>query len=96
MTLKRKSKQYIKNYVDEAIFKEIRNALESLDYGTVTITIHSGRTMQIEVARKNVWITCGALRKGRGYKQLSGIPILISTNCRKALDEVSLVKQIKS
>ncbi len=52
MTLKRKSKKYIKNYIDEAILKEIREALESLDYGTVTITIHSGRTMQIEVTEK--------------------------------------------
>lgn len=52
MTLKGKPKDYIKNYIDDAILKEIREALESVEYGTVTITIHSGRTMQIEVTKK--------------------------------------------
>jgi len=48
MTLKGKPK----NFVDEAILKEIREAVESLDYGTVTIKIHSGRAMQIEITEK--------------------------------------------
>jgi len=48
MTLKGKPK----NFVDEAILKEIREAVESLDYGTVTIKIHSGRAMQIEITKK--------------------------------------------
>lgn len=52
MTLKGKPKDYIVNYIDDAILKEIREALESVEYGTVTITIHSGRTMQIEVTKK--------------------------------------------
>jgi hypothetical protein len=53
------SKVTAKNIVNDAIIKEIRDAIETLEYGDVTIKVHNSRITQIEVAKRkrfdNVW-----------------------------------------
>jgi hypothetical protein len=48
-----------KNIVNDAIIKDIAVAVESLDYGTVTIKVHETKIIQIEVTEKkrfdDVW-----------------------------------------
>jgi len=48
-----------KNIVNDAIIKDIADAVGSLDYGTVTIKVHETKIIQIEVTEKtrfdDVW-----------------------------------------
>lgn len=46
------SKQNQKNIVNEAIMKEIIEALNSLKYGYVQITVHNSRVVQIDRTEK--------------------------------------------
>lgn len=46
------SKQNQKNIVNEAIMKEIIEALNSLKYGYVQITVHNSRIVQIDRTEK--------------------------------------------
>ena len=45
-------KQSTESVINETIFKEIRNALAGLAYGTVAITVHNRKITQIEVSHK--------------------------------------------
>jgi hypothetical protein len=49
-----------KTIINDSIIKDIRDAIEKLGYGTVTITVHNKKITQIEVAEKkrfdSVWI----------------------------------------
>jgi len=38
--------------LNDAIIRDIRNVIAELDYGTVTIKVHNGQIMQIEVTTK--------------------------------------------
>ena len=52
-------KHSTKNIVNDAIVKEINDAVESLDYGAVTIRVHDKKIIQIEIAKRkrfdDVW-----------------------------------------
>ena len=49
-----------KDIVNDAIIKDISDAIHGVKFGTVTINIHNSRIVQIEVSQKNrfddVWI----------------------------------------
>ena len=51
--------QFKKNIINDAILKEISDAIHGLAFGTVTIKINNSRIMQIEVAENrrfdDVW-----------------------------------------
>ena len=50
-----------KNIVNDAIIKEISDAVETLSFGTVTIKVHDRKIIQVEVAERkrfdDVWET---------------------------------------
>jgi len=52
-----------KNIVNDAIIKDISDSVHNLRYGTVTITVHNSKIVQVEVAQKNrfddVWLVEG-------------------------------------
>ncbi|MCK9614754.1 MAG: YezD family protein [Candidatus Omnitrophica bacterium] len=52
-----------KNIVNDAIIKDISDSVHNLKYGTVTITVHNSKIVQVEVAQKNrfddVWLIEG-------------------------------------
>ena len=52
-----------KNIVNDAIIKDISDKIHGLKFGTVVITVHDGRIVQIELAQKNrfddIWLTEG-------------------------------------
>lgn len=52
-------KDFNKNIVNDAILKEISDAIHRLAFGTVTIKIHNSKILQIEVAENrrfdDVW-----------------------------------------
>ncbi len=49
-----------KNIVNDAIIKDISDSIHGLKYGTVTITVHNARIVQMEISQKSrfddVWI----------------------------------------
>lgn len=63
-----------KNIVNDAIIKDVIEAVSSLDYGYIQITVHNSKIVQIETTKKtrfdDVWciekgIIC-SLKKGGG------------------------------
>lgn len=52
-------KQNTENIINDAIIKDIRDAVGELAYGTVIITVHNRKITQIEVSQKkrfdDVW-----------------------------------------
>jgi len=52
-----------KNIINDAIIKDISGSIHGLKYGTVVITVHDSRIVQIEVTEKNrfddIWHTGG-------------------------------------
>ncbi len=62
MSLKDKSK----NIVNDAIIKEISDAVESLDYGTVTIKIHDSKIIQIDVSERKRFDDVWRVEEGGG------------------------------
>ncbi|MDD4954458.1 MAG: DUF2292 domain-containing protein [Candidatus Omnitrophica bacterium] len=52
-----------KNIINDAIIKDISEAVHSVKYGTVTITVHNAKIVQVEIAQKNrfddVWLIEG-------------------------------------
>jgi hypothetical protein len=52
-------KQNTRNIVNDAIIKDIATAVDSLEYGIVTIKVHDAKIIQIEVTEKkrfnDVW-----------------------------------------
>ena len=45
-------KQNAGQNISEEMWARIRNQVESLKYGTVTITVHDGRITQVETSSK--------------------------------------------
>ena len=52
--------------VNDAIIRDIRNAVAELDYGTVTIKVHNGKIVQIEITQKKRFDSGGLVEKGGG------------------------------
>ncbi|MEI8349545.1 MAG: YezD family protein [Candidatus Omnitrophota bacterium] len=52
-----------KNIVNDAIVKDISDAIHNLKYGTVTIMVHNSRIVQAEVTEKkrfdDIWLVEG-------------------------------------
>jgi hypothetical protein len=52
-----------KSVINDAIIKDISGKIRELKYGTVVITVHNSKIVQIEVAQKNryddVWLAEG-------------------------------------
>jgi hypothetical protein len=42
-----------KNIINDAIIKDISDSIHGLRFGTVVISVHDSRIVQIEVAEKN-------------------------------------------
>jgi hypothetical protein len=51
---------------NDAIIRDIRNAIIGLDYGTVTIKVHNSKITQIEITQKRRYDDSGLVEKGGG------------------------------
>ena len=51
---------------NDAIIKDIRNAVAGLDYGTVTIKVHNAKITQIEITHKRRYDDGNLYEKGGG------------------------------
>lgn len=54
------------NIVNDAIIKDIRDAVKNLKYGSVTIKVHDSRIVQIEVSQKSRFDDIWLIEKGGG------------------------------
>ena len=63
MNKRKGSDEYTK---DDAIIRDIRNAIIGLDYGTVTIKVHNSKIVQIEITQKKRFDDAGLVEKGGG------------------------------
>lgn len=59
-------KQNSKNIVNDAIIKEISEALCALEYGTLTIKVHDRKIIQIEVSEKKRFDDVWRVEEGGG------------------------------
>lgn len=55
-----------RNIVNDAIIKEISDAVGSLDYGAVTIKIHDSKIIQIDVSERKRFDDVWKLEEGGG------------------------------
>ncbi len=55
-----------KNIVNDAIIKNISDSIHGINYGTVTITIHNSKIVQIEVSQKNRFDDVWTVQEGGG------------------------------
>jgi len=51
---------------NDAIIRDIRNAVAGLGYGTVTIKVHNSKITQIEITQKRRYDDSGLVEKGGG------------------------------
>ena len=58
--------QVNKNIVNDAIIKDISGSIHGLSYGTVTITIHNSKIVQIEVSQKSRFDDIWTVQEGGG------------------------------
>jgi hypothetical protein len=59
-------RQEQKNIVNDAIIKEIIEALNSLEYGHIQITVHNSRIVQIDKTEKTRFDDIWLIEKGGG------------------------------
>ncbi len=55
-----------KNIVNDAIIKDISDAVDSLDYGTVTIKVSGKKIRQVEIAQKRSFQDIWKVEQGVG------------------------------
>jgi hypothetical protein len=55
-----------KNLINDSIIKDIRDSVEKLGFGTVTITVHNKKITQIEVAEKKRFDAVWLIEEGGG------------------------------
>lgn len=55
-----------KNILNETILKEIRDAVDSLEYGSIVIKVHGKKIIQIEVTEKKRFDDVWKLEEGGG------------------------------
>ena len=55
-----------KNIVNDAIIKEISDAVENLSFGTVTVKVHERKIIQVEVAEKKRFDDIWKIEEGGG------------------------------
>ena len=54
------------NIVNDAIIKDISESIHGLQYGTVTITVHNSKIVQVEVAKKSRFDEIWTVQEGGG------------------------------
>jgi len=59
-------KQKPKHIVNDAILKDINDAVGSLKYGDITIKVHNAKILQIEVTEKKRFDDIWKLEEGGG------------------------------
>lgn len=59
-------RQNTKNIVNDAIVKEISEALNALEYGSLTIKVHGRKIIQMEVSEKKRFDDVWRLEEGGG------------------------------
>ena len=62
MSLKTNSK----NIVNDAIIKDIAQAVDGLEYGTVTLKVHDRKIIQVEVAQRKRFEDIWKIEEGGG------------------------------
>lgn len=55
-----------KNILNETILKEIKDAVDSLEYGAIIIKVHNKKIIQIEVTEKKRFDDVWKLEEGGG------------------------------
>lgn len=55
-----------KNIVNDAIIKNIAQAVDSLEYGTVTVKVHDRKITQVEVAQRKRFEDVWKIEEGGG------------------------------
>jgi len=55
-----------KNIVNDAIIKEISDAVETLSFGTVTVKVHDRKIIQVEVAERKRFDDVWKIEEGGG------------------------------
>jgi hypothetical protein len=60
------SAKQTKAIINDAIIKEIRDSIQGIDYGAVTITLHDARIVQIEVSKKSRFDAIWTVQEGGG------------------------------
>jgi len=55
-----------KNIVNDAIIKDIAEAVDSLEYGTVTVKVHDRKITQVEVAQRKRFEDVWKVEEGGG------------------------------
>ena len=55
-----------KNIVNDAIIKDIAQAVEGLEYGTVTLKVHDRKIIQVEVAQRKRFEDIWKIEEGGG------------------------------
>ena len=55
-----------KNIVNDAIIKDIAQAVDSLEYGTVTVKVHDRKITQVEVAQRKRFEDVWKVEEGGG------------------------------
>lgn len=55
-----------KNIVNDAIIKDIAEAVDSLEYGTVTVKVHDRKITQVEVAQRKSFQDVWKVEEGGG------------------------------
>jgi hypothetical protein len=56
----------VKNIVNDAIIKDIAQAVGGLEYGTVTLKIHDRRIIQVEIAERKRFEDIWKIEEGGG------------------------------
>ena len=60
------TKQGARKILNDTIIKEISDAVESLEYGTITIKVHNKKITQIEIAEKKRFDDVWKIEEGGG------------------------------
>jgi len=55
-----------KNIVNDAIIKDIAQAVDSLEFGTVTVKVHDRKITQVEVAQRKRFEDVWKIEEGGG------------------------------
>ena len=55
-----------KNIVNDAIIKDIAQAVDALEYGTITVKVHDRKITQVEVAQKKSFQDVWKVQEGGG------------------------------
>ena len=58
--------QNSRKFLNESIISEINRAVESLEYGEVTIKVHNRKIIQIEIAEKKRFDDIWKIEEGGG------------------------------